>query len=249
MKALRSAFVLAFLVLVAVPAFADVTVKMTVSTTGGTAAMEMSMVTYVKGMKMRSDVKVMDQDMSVFVDVAAKQQVLINNTTKQVMDFNALMANLPMTFGDITVSVKPSGQTKEVLGYTCAGFTIEVTMPMTVMNETVTMTMSGLAWIAKEGPGVAEYQAFTKASVAGGLLTNPFAQGPQAKGVAQMQAAFAENGIPLEQDLQITVTGAGEMAQAMSQMGNMRTTTKVIAISVDPIPDDLVAMPAAAVKK
>jgi hypothetical protein len=251
MKPFRPALVLACLALGAVPAFADVTMKMTVSTSGGPVAMEMSTVTYIKGMKMRSDVKVMDQDMSMFVDVAAKQQVMVNNVTKQVQDLGAALANMPMSFGEATVSVKPSGQTKAVLGRTCAGFTVEITMPMTIMDETLTMSMSGLVWIAKEGEGVAEYQAFNKAAAAAGLLAGPFTQGPTAKGLAQMQAAFAENGVPLEQDMQISITGSGQMAQMMFETGagNMRTTTTVTAISVDAIPAEMFTVPGGAAKK
>jgi len=251
MKPFRPALVLACFALAAAPAFADVTIKMTVSKSGGPAAMEMSTVTYIKGMKMRSDAKVMDQDMSMFVDVAAKQQVMVNNVTKQVQDVGAVLAAMPMSFGEMTVSVKPSGQTKVVLGRTCAGFAVEIAMPMTMMDETLTMSMSGVAWIAKEGLGVAEYQAFTKAAAAAGLLADPFTQGPLAKGHAQMQAAFAENGIPLEQDMQISITGSGQMAQMMAETGagNMRSTTTVAAISVDAIPAEMFTMPGGAAKK
>jgi len=252
MKLFRPALVLACLAVVAAPAFADVTLKMTMSTSGGPVAMEMSTVTYIKGMKMRSDVQGMNQDMSMFVDVAAKQQVMVNNVTKEVQDLGAALASMPMSFGEMTVSVKPSGQTKTILGTTCAGFTVQVAMPMTIMDETLTMSMSGVVWIAKEGPGVAEYQAFTKAAAAAGVMAGPMSQGPQAKGLAQMQAAFAENGVPLEQDMQMSITGSGERAQMMAQMmskGAMRTTTTVTAISVEAIPAEMLVMPGGAVKK
>jgi len=238
-------------VLAAAPASADVTMKMTMSTSGGVVAMEMSTVTYIKGMKMRSDVKGMNQDMSMFVDVEAKQQVMINNVTKEVQDLGAAMAAMPVSLGEMTVSVKPSGETKTILGRTCAGFTLQVTVPMTMMDEVLTMNMSGVAWIAKDGPGVAEYQAFTKAAAAAGLMTNAASIGPQAKGLAQMQATFAENGVPLEQDMQITITGSGQVAQMMAQTGagNMRTTRTVTAISVEAIPAEMVVGPGGAIKK
>jgi hypothetical protein len=251
MRSLRAAFLFVCIVLVAAPAFADLTIKMAMSTVGGPAPMEMTSVTSIKGMKMRSDVKVMGQDMSMFVDVTTKQQLMVNNATKEVQDMGAVMANMPMSLGEVTVSVKPNGQTKEVLGRTCAGFTALISMPMTVMDETLSMTMSGTVWIAKDAPGAAEYQAFTKAAAAAGLMSGAFAQGPQAKGLSQMQAAFAENGIPLEQEMQISITGSGQMAQMMAQSGagDMKMTMKATSISVDPIPAETFAVPGSTPKK
>jgi hypothetical protein len=251
MKLLRSALILACVVFVAVPAFADITVKMTMTTSGGPVSMEASSASYIKGMKMRSDVKVMDQDMSMFVDVAAKQQLMVNNVTKEVQDVGAALASMPFTVGEATVSVKPNGQTKELLGRTCAGFAVEYSMPMTMMGETLSMTMSGVVWIAKDAPGAAEYQAFTKAAAAAGLMSGILAQGPQAKGISQLQAALTENGIPLEQDMQMTMAGTGQVGEMLAQSGagNMRMLMKVTAISVDPIAADLMTWPAGAPKK
>ncbi len=250
MKSMRVAWLLVLVLLAATPAFADITVKMTMTTTGGPAAMDMSMVSYIKGMKMRSDVKMAGQDMSMYVDIAAKLEVMVNNVTKEVMDLAAVMAQMP-SVGDATVSVKPNGQTKQVLGRTCAGYTVEMSMPMTMQDETITTTMTGTAWIAKDAPGAAEYEAFNKAAVGAGLASGLFAQGPQAKGIAKMQAAFAENGIPLEQEMQVSMSGTGQMAQMMAQsgIGSMKMTMTVTSLSVEPIPDGTFDPPAGAVKK
>ena len=67
-----------------------------------------------------------------------------------------------MSVGDVKVTLSPNGQTKEVLGQTCQGYTLEMSMPMTVQGETVTVKMSGPVWMAKEGPAVAELQASQK---------------------------------------------------------------------------------------
>jgi hypothetical protein len=243
---------LAAMGLVAAPARADVTIKMTMSTTGGPMAMDMTSVAYIKGMKMRTDVKVMTQDMSIIVDVAAKQQLMVNHVTKQVETFDpqSAMANMPVSFGDISVAMKPSGETKEILGRTCTGFTMQLSMPMTLGDESFTMTMTGPVWIAKDAPGVAEYQAFYKAALAAGLSLSPLAQGPQSKGMAEMQRVIATNGIPLEQQLQFSVEGAGQMAQMMgTQMAGMAMVTKVTEISTDSIPDGTFVPPADYTKK
>jgi hypothetical protein len=208
-------------------------------------------VIYVKGMKMRTDMKVAGQDMSIFVDVATKQQLMVNNATKEVTDVGAMMANMPMTVGDVAVSVKPNGQTKDVLGRSCEGYATTYSMPMTMAGETLTIGSSGVVWVTKDAPGAAEYQAFSKAAAAAGLTSGVFSQGPQAKALAQVQAAMTEKGVPLEQETQITITGTGQMAEMMTRSGagNMKMTMKVTEVSVDPIPAGTVDMPAAAPKK
>jgi len=250
MKLARTASVVLLLALVASPALADVTIKITMSITGGPAAMDIPTVSYVKAMKMRSDTKAMGQDMSIIMDAATKERLMIDHVNKQVstLDLQAVMAAMPVSFGDVTASIKPNGQTKEVLGRTCAGFDVTITIPMTMGSDTVTMIMSGPAWIAKDGAGVAEYQAFQKAASAAGLLVSPMGQGPQAKGMLEMQKALAEAGVPLLQELQMRVDGSGEMAQALSQMA-MTMTMTVTEISTAPIPDDTFAVPAGYTKK
>ncbi len=245
MRSSRLATIVLLLVLAASTAFADVTVKMTMSISGGPTAMDMPMMVYVKGTKMRSDTQVMSQDMSILIDVATKEWLTIDHVAKQVGPFDpkGAMANLPFNFGDVTASVKPNGQTKEILGRTCSGFDVSMTIPMTMGGETITMILAGPAWIAKDGPGIAEYQAIQKKAAAAGMLASPVAQGPQAKGMIEMQKAMSESGVPLLQELQMRVEGSGEMAQAMGQMA-MAMTMKVTEITTDPIPDEKFAIPA-----
>jgi hypothetical protein len=240
------------LALAAVPASADVTIKMSMATSGGPMVIEMSMTTSIKGTKMRTDMSMMGQDTSVIVDLATKEMLTVNHGAKTVETFNpaAMAAALPMSFGEATVSIKPLTETKQILGRTCAGFTMQMSIPTSMNGETITMTMEGPVWIAKEGPGVAEYQAFNKASAAAGLVSSPFMGGPQGTAMAEMQKSFAENGIPLEQNMAMAMAGTGEVAQAMAQMGgNMSVVMKVSSITTDPIPDSTFAIPAGYTKK
>ncbi len=250
MKRFRLATFVLLLVLAASTVFADVTLKITMSVAGGPTAMDMPMMVYVKGTKMRNDTDVMNQNMSILIDVATKERLMIDHVAKTVgaSDPQSAMANLPVNFGDATASVKPNGQTREVLGRMCAGFDVSMTIPMTAGGETVTMILSGPAWIAKDGPGIAEYQAIQKKAAAAGLLASPVAQGPQAKGMIELEKLMAESGVPMLQEWQMRVEGSGEMAQAMSQMA-MTMTMKVTEVSVDPIPDDKFAIPAGYTKK
>lgn len=235
--------------LAAVGSFADVTIK-TTTLVSGPASTEVASSVYIKGARMRTDAKVGGQDLSILVDLATKERLMVNHGTKEVQEFDPVgsMAGMPVTVGEPTVSLKPTGEKKVVLGRNCQGFAMQVTMPMTVAGETVTLVMSGPAWISADAPGVAEYQRFFKGAAEAGLNTSLMTQGPQSKGMAEMQRVLAGNGIPLDQELRVSVEGTGQVAMAMGQAA-MSITNRVTEISAAPIADDLFAVPAGYTKK
>jgi hypothetical protein len=243
--------ILVLLVCAASPASADLGMTMTLSMNAGGMAVNATMETRIKALKMRSDIKMMQQDMSIFFDAAASQVWLANHATKELTstDPSSLAGNFPVAFGEAVVTMKPTGQTKELLGRACQGYAIDMTVPMTLGQEAITMRMSGTIWIADKGPGVEEYRAVSKAAAASGFSTSFMAQGPQAKGMLEMQKAMADAGIPLAQEFQMTLEGTGQAAAAMAQFGNMTMATTVTALSTDPIPDDVLALPAGYTKK
>jgi hypothetical protein len=191
------------------------------------------------------------QSVSILSDAATKQQWTINHGTKTIepLDAAKAMAALPISFGDAKVSVTPNGQKKDLLGRSCEGYTIDVSIPATVGGETITMRMVGPAWVAKEGPGVAEYKASNKAFTDIGMSTAILAQGPQGKGMAAATKALADAGVVLEQELKLTMEGTGQMAQMLGQTAGATITLKVTAITTDPIPDAKFALPEGYTKK
>ncbi|MFO7695144.1 MAG: hypothetical protein R6V57_18825 [Vicinamibacterales bacterium] len=233
------------------PASADLGMTMTMSMNAGGMSVNATMETRVKALKMRSDIKMMQQDMSIFFDTAAGQVFTVNHATREITstDPSALAGDFPVAFGEAVVSMKPNGQTKELLGRTCQGYALEMTVPMSVGQEAITMRMSGTLWIADTGPGVEEYRAVSKAAADSGFSTSFMAQGPQAKGMLEMQKAMADAGIPLAQELQMTLEGAGQAAAVMAQFGNMTMSTTVTALSTGPIADEVFSLPAGYTKK
>ena len=237
---------------VAVPrASADLGMTMTMTMNAGGMAVNSEMQTRIKASKMRADVKMLGQEMSVLFDQGAKQVLMINHATKEisVADPGALAANNPVAFGEAAVSMKPTGETKELLGRACRGYAVEMTVPMTVNTDTITMRMSGTIWIADRGPGVEEYRALSKAAAESGFSTSFMAQGPTMKGMVEMQKTMAEAGIPMAQEFRMSLEGTGQAAAMMSQMGNMVMTMTVTSLSTDALPDDLFVPPAGYTKK
>jgi opacity protein-like surface antigen len=243
--------VVSAVVLSASAAYADVTVTMSMAMVGGPMAVDGSAVTYLKGTKGRTDMKMAGQNMSVYIDAASKQQWAVNHVARQIeaLDLQKAMAGMPMDFGAPTIAMKPNGQTKDVLGRTCQGYLVEMTMPLTINGEAVTLKMVGPMWVAKEGAGIAEYWGSQKALADVGLALLPMSQGPQGKAMVELQKQMLDAGVVLEQEQTITMEGSGQMAQVLAQMGTMTSTMKVTAISTDPIPDDKFALPEGYTKK
>lgn len=247
----RVLLVLVALALLAPPAFADVTVTTSISILAAAMTADGTMTTYAKGTKVLADSSVAGQNVSVLSDAATKQQWTINHGTKTIepLDAAKAMAAMPISFGEAKVSVTPNGQKKEILGRTCEGYTIDISMPATISGETIAMRMVGPAWIAKDGAGVAEYKASNKAFAEVGMSTAVLAQGPQGKGMAAATKALADAGMVLEQELKMTIEGTGQMAQMIGQAAGATITMKVTTITTDPIPDAKFALPEGYAKK
>lgn len=242
---------LALLACAVPPASADLGMTMTMSMNAGGMAINGEMQTRMKASKMRADVKVMQQDMSVVFDAATKQLLMVNHVTKEISSPvpGAMPGNLPITFGDAVVSMKRTGESRELLGRICQGYALDMTVPMTVTTDTVTMHMSGTLWIAETGPGVEEYKALNKAAAESGFSTSFMAQGPTMKGMVEVQKTMAAAGIPLAQEFRMSLEGTGQAAAALSQMGGMTISTTVTTLSTDPIADDVFVVPAGYTKK
>jgi hypothetical protein len=247
----RLLFVLVALVLSAAAASADVTVTMSVSVNASQMSTTGTQTSSTKGTKFRVDTEMAGQNMTLLSDAATKQQWMINHVTKQIEPFDAqkAMASLPIDFGEAKAVVKPNGQTREILGTKCQGYTVEITIPMTMGGEAIVLRMSGSTWTAKDGIAVAEFRAAQKAFSDIGMSTSLLAQGPQGKAMAELSKALGETGVIMEQENQVTMEGTGQMAQMISQMGGMTMTTKVTAISTDPIPDSKFTLPEGYSKK
>lgn len=247
----RLCLALVVVLITAAPALADVTVAMNMSMTAGPMAMSGQGTILLKGTKIRSDAKVAGQDMSIFFDPVTKQMLMANHVTKEVTAYDPqqALAGTPTTFGEVRASVKPLGQTKEILGRACQGFTVELVMPMTMGGEALTMKATGPVWMAKDGPGVAEYKSAQKVLADAGLSISPFGQGPAVKGMLEVGKALAGAGVPLEQDIHMTMEGTGQVAQVMGQMGEVTMKMTVTAISTGPIPDAAFKVPDGYTKK
>jgi hypothetical protein len=262
MKRFSIALLLSFAV--ALPADADVTIKMTTGGKGMGMASTASGTTYIKGHKMRSDLQMGNRTQSTIFDLDAQKMYIFESGKKEadVWDMAEFgkQIGLNIDADNMKTSITPNGQKKPFGSLTADGYDMEVSVPAAMGNNkemTMTVTLSGPVWIVKNAPGAAEYNAFYKAAAEKGwVFGDPRAakgQPGQAKAMAEMYRQFAEiGGIAYESDIQIKMGMAGGpsggpgglMAGMMAKMGNMSAQTKIEDVQTGPLSDDLFAPPA-----
>lgn len=255
---MKRAFVAGILALgVAVPAYADVTLKQTTTGKGMGMSGTSPAVTYIKGSKMRTDTVIGDRTQSMIFDLDAQKMYMFDSRKKEadVYDMAAFSKEISSSVdtANMKVSMKPNGQTKDIAGQTATGYDLEVSVPAGLggnKDMAIVMTLAGPTWIVKGAPGTADYVGFYKAAVEKGwIFSDPRAakgQPGQAKAMAEMYRQLAEaGGIAYETEMQMKMGGmSGPMAGLFAKMGNMSFSTKVDAVETGALADDLFAPPA-----
>lgn len=238
------------------PAFADVTIKSSMSGKGLGMSGTTTSTTYIKGNKMRNDTVTGDTVRSVIFDVDTQKMISFDSKKKEalVYDMQKLGADVAKSVdtSGMKATVKANGQTKQISGRTAAGYDAEITVPATMGGPNgmkMTVMLTGPMWIVKGAPGTAEYMNFYKTAVEKGwFFTDPRAakgQPGQAKAMAEMYRQLAATGgIPFEQEMNIKMGGEGPMAGMLAKMGNLTMTTTVTSVEATPVAADLFAPPA-----
>lgn len=252
---------LALLVLaLAAPAFADLTLKQTVSGKGLGINGQTTSTTYIKGGKMRSEAQVGEKTQITIFDLDAQKMFIFDSKKKEadVWDMAAFASEISKSVDTsaMKASIKPNGQTKQIAGQTANGFDMEISMPATMAGSkdlSMLVTMSGPTWIVKNAPGTADYLNFYKtAAEKGWVLSDPrAAKGApgQSRAMTEMYRQLAESGgIAYETDIQIKMSangGAGNpLGGLLARMGNMSTATTMQSVETGVLPEDLFVPPA-----
>lgn len=251
MKRIRLAGALMICAAVAAPAAADVTLTQKQGGKSIAGAMSGESVQYIKGTRMRSDDTMGGQATSTIIDVAAQQMIVLNHKRKEaeVHDMTRMAADLAkIPVSNVRATITPTGQTRQIAGSSCTVHTMQVTVPMEMGGNPLSIVMAGPVCLVKNGPGQADFAAFYKAAAEKGLFFGDLraakAQPGQAKGMTEMYREMAALGVPFAMEMNVKFEGAGPMAAMMSKMGGTSITSEVIAVSTDPIPDSTFEIPA-----
>ena len=236
---------------IASPAFADVTLKSKGSATGAAVgAMTGDKIEYVKGAKMRTDQTTgAGRKLTTIVDASTKQLISIDHDKKeaQVMDMKGVADSMSsIGVENISVSITPTGTTRQIAGKTCDVYDLKIAVPIDMRQMKMTMAMSGPHCLVKNGPGQADFLAFYKAAVEGGLFFDPAqakSQPAVAKTMVEMYKKMSELGVPYASELTIQMQGEGPMAEMMKKMSNTISTevtevsAALLAASLFEVPD------------
>jgi hypothetical protein len=261
---IRAFVVAALAVGLALPAYADVTIKQTTTGKGLGMSGTMPTTTYIKGNKMRSDVVMGDKTQTTIFDLDAQKMYIFDSKKKDadVWDMAAFAQEMSHSVdtSNMKVSFKPNGQTKEIAGKTAHGYDMEISVPAGPPGKgnndmAMMITMSGPTWIVKGSPGTKDYINFYKTAVEKGwVFSDPRAakgQPGQAKAMAEMYKQLAEaGGVPYETDMQMKMGisgssgGGGPLGGLLAKMGNMTMSSNVENIDDGALADDLFAPPA-----
>jgi hypothetical protein len=251
------AVVAAGVALAAGPAFADVTITMTQGGKGMGMSGEGPAVTYIKGNKMRNEVTMRGSKVVTIFDLDAQRMITLDERKKEaeVWDLAQVRESMgTVATADVGVKMTPTGETRQIAGYTAHGYQMMATIDMSSMGGEeakglgLKSTVSGPVWLSKDAPGQEDYARFyTTMAEKGFFVMNPQqakAQPGQARTMAAMYRQMAEAGLPLATDIQIKIDAEGPMGAMLAKMGSFSTSSTVTTISTDPLSDDLFAVPA-----
>lgn len=243
----------------ALPASADVTIKMTTGGKGMGFSGNAAGTTYIKGNKMRTDLQMGDKIQTTIFDLDGQKMYMFESNKKEadVWDMAAFGAQVGQNIdtANMKATIKPNGQSKAFGTHTAAGYDMEVSVPATIggnKDQQMTVTLAGPVWIVKDAPGAADYNRFYKtAAEKGWIFGDPRAakgQPAQAKAMTEMYRQFAEiGGIAYQTDIQIKMGmggGGGPLGGLLAKIGNISTTSTVNDVQTGPLADDLFAPPA-----
>jgi hypothetical protein len=265
--------ILAAIGLCTAPLAADVTINITTSIEGGLAGgpsgagVSPKIITKISGGKSRTDIDTGDQAVSTIIDTETKQAFVLHPAEKSATQFpidNAAQQSQTVASA-VVADVKPTGQTRDIDGVSCAEYAVSMRMDMAAvaasggsalppeasnMLKDVFLKISGSTWVAKDAPGAADYLAFQKAAAevaVAAMSRMPGSTGsasPVPRGMERLVTGFPEApGIPYLTELTTAVEGTGQFVGLLQGMGQMKITSKVSGISTDTISADAFTVP------
>src|SRR5687768_4838340 len=147
-------------------AFADVTIKQKTGGKGLGAAMAGEGTQYIKGLKMRTDQTIGNANTTTIIDAGAEQMISLDHSKKEatITDMKKIAAEIAaVSSTDITASLTPTAQTRQIAGASCTVHDMKISIPMQMGNDQITMAMAGPACLVKGAPGAADFLVFYKA--------------------------------------------------------------------------------------
>lgn len=215
-------------------------------------------VSQIKGKRMRSDQSVGGRAQSLIVDIDNLRFVDLDEKKKTatVTPLDAIRDELDKVgVGAMNATLTKTPQTKQVAGFPCAVHDVKVQMPFSPTGQPgqgmdLVMVLSGTVCLGTTAPGLADYQAFYRASADSGFIfgdprtTKSPTGAAQAKAYAELTRKMAESGMALESHVFISATGDNPMAGMMAKLAASEIVTTVTRIETGDLPAERFDVPA-----
>ncbi len=238
-----------------------ITIEGPAAAAAGPANQPMTMLTRIKGTKLRGDVEGAGIKISTIMDIATKEMTVLNHEDKTAQVITPdKAANVPMPDLNVQVSFKPTGQKRTIESVEADEHALKMTLSMgemaggqlpkeaAAMLKDVRFVIDGSVWVTQQGPGATEYIAFQKAALAANLpsmLAGLFGTQKTGAGLDKMMSAMSEApGLPYLTEMTMSVEGTGPMVEMMKQVSGMKMIQKTSAVSTEALADDLFKVPA-----
>lgn len=246
---------------------ADVTVTTSTTMEGGMSAMmggaNPTTVLRIKGLVGRTDVEAMGRMLSTLTDLNKKEVTVLRPDEKTAHVLTSMTGNKPGTppapMPQVDGTFEATGRSQTIDGFKCDEYAFDVTASMGEMTSgqpmqpqaaemlrDMRLLLKGSMWMTKSAPGASEYLAFQKAAIAANMaaILAGGVPGAPSNGMERIIGKLSgAEGLPYVTEMTITISGTGPGAEMMKQMGATKITSKVTAISTDPVPADLLVVP------
>jgi hypothetical protein len=241
----------ACLLLVATAAQADVTIvsRSEGRDLGSTSVGET--VTYLQGLRMRTDVTVRGHTQSTIVDLDAAEFVALDHRSRRA-EIRTLRRRAPDS-GTApnrrpTMTLTPTGERQERLGQTCGEYAVEIAPEGTDEGTSVGVVIRGSVSIGTAGAAVQAWTAFHAAAAARAIVpTDPRvvdADPVRARAISILNERIAKVGLPYVMQVQISAEGRGDGSDRLRAMGTSSLRTEIVRIDHGPLPGDTFTIPA-----
>ena len=211
----------------ATPASADVTLQMKVrGQMPGSVAQDEDATEYRKGLKLRTDSTSNGLSMTTIIDLSKGRMIMLWHHSKTANVFEP--KQISELFGKdndppVKPSITPTTQSRQIAAWTCIVHSVKASYSVAKLDMVPpTMVTEGTICLVKNGPGQADYTAFSQ----GAGTSYPF---------------DPSLGVPFATETTISFRG-DEPTSGVMEWGTY--TTEVSSVSTAPIPDSMFEIPA-----
>jgi hypothetical protein len=212
----------------------------------------------IKGNRMRTNSAMGSRNDALIIDIDGRRFVSIDDGKKSatVTPLDSISEQLGKAgVGTIQATLTKTSQTKKVAGYNCTVHDLSVSLPFSITGHPgdgmdMNLVLSGQACLSTDAPGLADYQAFYRASADSGFIfgdprvTKSPTGASQAKAYAELTRKMAAAGMALESHVTMTASGSGPMAGMFAKLAASDITTTVTQITPGDLPADQFDVPA-----